>query len=138
MSSSLRRWSSSVKRPKRLLRRKIRSQITTSTRDISRYAYRYILSFNYVWIYGVPFSQMAEIGLRPRIGGQPFQFELSLHGQQKVYILQVLLNFSKLVIEGPFSTWSLSSLPSHRHRTKRCMTCGLRKSEGYWRRSWFS
>ena len=35
---------------------------------------------------------MAEIGLRPIIGGQPLQFELSLHGQQKVYLLQVQAN----------------------------------------------
>ena len=47
MSFSLRRWSSSARRQKLLLRRKIRSRITTSTRDTSRYEYRYI----HVWIY---------------------------------------------------------------------------------------
>ena len=43
---------------------------------------------------------MAEIGLRPTIGGHPLQFELSLHGQQKVYIFQVN---GKLAIEGPIA-----------------------------------
>ena len=42
---------------------------------------------------------MAEVGMRSVINGQPLQFDLNLHGQQKVFTFQVENKTNSLAIE---------------------------------------